>query len=44
MVGAVALSLIIGVDNPPGRRTLERAGFSLESTDAAYARYVLAGE
>jgi len=35
VVGRAAL------DNPPGRRTLERAGFSLESVDDEYARYVL---
>ncbi len=36
VVGRAAL------DNPPGRRTLERAGFKLESVDDEYARYVLA--
>jgi RimJ/RimL family protein N-acetyltransferase len=38
VVGRAAL------DNPPGRRTLERAGFTLESVDDQYARYVLAPE
>jgi RimJ/RimL family protein N-acetyltransferase len=36
VVGRAAL------DNPPGLRTLERAGFMLESADDKYARYLLA--
>jgi RimJ/RimL family protein N-acetyltransferase len=36
VVGRAAL------DNPPGLRTLERAGFTFESADDEYARYVLA--
>jgi len=35
VVGRAALA------NPPGLRTLERAGFTLESADDEYARYVL---
>jgi hypothetical protein len=35
VVGRAAL------DNPPGRHTLERAGFTLESVDEEYALYVL---
>src|SRR5262245_35540227 len=35
VVGRAAL------DNPPALRTLERAGFTLESADDEYARYVL---
>src|SRR5262245_41139764 len=36
VVGRAAL------DNPPELRTLERAGFTFESADEEYARYVLA--
>jgi RimJ/RimL family protein N-acetyltransferase len=42
-----AVQRVVGraaLDNPPGRHTLERAGFKLESADDEYARYFLAQE
>jgi RimJ/RimL family protein N-acetyltransferase len=47
LLGQDGVQRVVGraaLDNPPGRRTLERAGFTLESVDDEYARYVLAQE
>lgn len=44
LLGQDAVRRVVGraaLDNPPGRRTLERAGFALESVDDEYALYVL---
>jgi RimJ/RimL family protein N-acetyltransferase len=44
LLGQDGVRRVVGraaLDNPPGRRTLERAGFTLESLGDEYARYVL---